>query len=210
ERYSLLGSAWKRIAMIAAREGEPGEESVRETDALRQMLEAYGRAEELARTTSAANLYYPALNRIAAELRLAFLKGRLPSLDDARLAQARESLESQARHAPDFWSVAAQAELRLLEALAAGRLADAVPDIEAAWEDLNGRVPAPHCWDSVEAQARFVLSHYPRVKAGREAAEKKAAQRLLGMLGRYASAGSEAPAVARSARAQAPTSAGPS
>ncbi|HRO59498.1 MAG TPA: CHAT domain-containing protein, partial [Burkholderiaceae bacterium] len=204
ERYALLGSAWKRLAMISA--GEAGGRTG-EVEALQKMLEAYARAEELARTSSAANLYYPALNRLAAELRLAFLQGGLPALDDSRLVQARESLALQARQAPDFWSVAAQAELPLLEALVAGRLADALPAIEAAWADLNARVPAPRFWDSVEAQARFVLAHYPRVEAGREAAEKKAAQRLLEILERYAAF---TRAAARSARAQAPTSAGPS
>jgi hypothetical protein len=61
---------------------------------------------------------------------------------------------------PDFWSVVGLAELQVFKALAAGSLAEAVDGVLAELRDLQERVPAPSQWDSVHAEARFVLLPY--------------------------------------------------
>ena len=66
ERENLYGSAFKRLAMIEAAAGDP----VAERKAIEGMRRHYGKAEEIAKEKKAADLYYPAMNRMAAELAL--------------------------------------------------------------------------------------------------------------------------------------------
>src|SRR4029078_10630171 len=63
ERASLLGSAHKRQAMIAAIEGD----STPQTAALVSMKSDYERAETFGRANRIEGFYYPALNRLSAE-----------------------------------------------------------------------------------------------------------------------------------------------
>jgi len=176
ERESLLGSAWKRLAMVG--EGKAAQ------DALSHMVEHYARAETLARDEGAANLFYPIMNAIAGELRLTALRGQAGvALDGARVGAARQSLQDAVGRAPDFWSVVGLVELQWLEAVAAKRLAAARESVAAAFEDLAQRVPAPHLWKSARDQAHFVLAPYAAAAGGTEAAAAKALLKQLDELG---------------------------
>ena len=64
ERESLLGSAWKRLALVEAIAGRPRDELA----AIASMQASYAKAEARARDSHHPELFYPALNRMAAEL----------------------------------------------------------------------------------------------------------------------------------------------
>ena len=172
ERESLLGSAWKRLVLLETRT----DNAVASLQALEHMAAHYANAETLARQGQAVNLFYPAKNSISAELRLAFLHRRAPLLAADRLRAVRESLDQATREQPDFWSVAGQTELGLLEALAQGRLAGSGPALLDAFRELKLRVPATSSWESVYTDARFTLEPYQRVAS---APEQRAAVELL-------------------------------
>jgi hypothetical protein len=175
ERENLLASAWKRLAMASS--GKAAE------DALQKMAEHYGRAEALALQQGAPNLFYPVMNAIAGELRLAALRGRAGlALAPERVAAARQSLQAAATSAPDFWSVVGGVELQLLEAVAAHRLAAQRDSVSTGFADLAQRVPAPHLWRSVRDQWQFVLEPYAQAAGGAEAAAAKAVLKQLGAL----------------------------
>jgi CHAT domain-containing protein len=172
ERESLLASAWKRLAVASS--GKAAEE------ALEKMAVHYGRAEALALAGGAPNLFYPVMNAIAGELRLAGLRGQAgAAIDAARFAAARQSLQAAAARAPDFWSVVGGVELQWMEAACAGNLARVQAAVSAGFDDLAQRVPAPHLWRSVRDQAFFALEPYAKA-AG--ASEERAARALLKQL----------------------------
>ena len=185
ERESLLGSAYKRLAQVEGRRGKPGQAAAQE--ALEAMAHHYAAAEALARQTGADDLFYPAMNGMAAEVRVACLRGRLPVLDAARLQAATDSLQHKSTDDPDFWSVVGQTEVRVMQALAAGALADAAPGLLAALHELKGRVPAVWYWDSVHNNAQFTLEPYMAMKAC-PAREQAAAKGLLDALKAMATA----------------------
>jgi len=172
ERESLLGSAWKRLVLASS--GAAAEQ------ALQKMAEHYARAEGLALSEGAPNLFYPAMSAIAGELRLAAMRSRAgAAIAAARFAAARQSLQAAATSAPDFWCVVGGVELQWMEAVAAGALAKAQATVSAGFDDLAQRVPAPHLWRSVRDQALFVLEPYATAAGG---AEDKAARALLKQL----------------------------
>ena len=175
ETKSLLGSAYKRTALI---EGRAGRQKVA-LQSLKLMVREYAEAEAIARQTKAGNLFYPAKNSISAELRLAFLQKREPTIATERLSEVQASLDQAAHRAPDFWSVVGQTELRMLEALAQSRLVGLAPELIEAFRALKARVPSLSMWDSVYNEAQFTLVPYLDV-AGAE--EKRAAHSLLDAL----------------------------
>lgn len=176
EREGLLGSAFKRLAML---EGQSRQRAAR--SAMAQMAAHYHQAEELALKNNADNLYYPAMNRMSAELILNFSQPNWPGFAAADVAAVRQSLQKKVMEDADFWSVVGLTELHIYEALAQRQLAKALGDILAELQDLKARVSAPHLWDSVFAQARFTLQPY--IGASRiPAAEHEAANKLLAQL----------------------------
>ncbi len=175
ERESLLGSTHKRAALLHAKRRDHAAELA----ALRASSTHYAQAEAQARRTGADNLFYPAMNAIAVELRLALAQRQPIVLDAARVSGVRHSLQAKVERDPDFWSVAGVGELAMLEAMAAGRLADIRARVIAQVRDLAARVPAAWMWDSLLAQARFTLEPYARQS---RAAEKQAAHALLAEL----------------------------
>ena len=178
ERHSLLGSAWKRAAMLASRSRDPKAER----RALQQMAQHYGLAEAMEIACGSGRMYYPALNGMAAELRLAFLDKRQPELTGAHLALARDALQKAATQQPDFWCVAGQSELQLLQALAQGELSRVAPGLMQDLQALKARVPAVKMWDSFYAQARFILEAYLERTGAADAtsaANRRAAENLM-------------------------------
>ena len=201
ERESLCGSAYKRLAMI---EGAAGK-SAAEARAIAAMKEHYARAEALGRETHPSDFFYPALNRMAAEVVLNAGRGRKTALDAAQVTAVRRCLQTKVRDDPDFWGVVGLTELRLYEALAGGSLAAERASIEGEYQDLYERVKAAANWASVYDTACFVLPKYGKHAS---AGERKAADALLAFLQRLAepaehpeSAPSRRPAVGATARA---------
>ena len=182
ERLSLLGSAYKRLALIERQAGA----GAAEARALEGARAAYASAERAAEQ-SGEDLFYPGLNRVAIEL-LERETGRdmeretargsprdTGGFDAADNARVLASLKAKAQNDPDFWSVVGLIEFDLYQALAAHRLAAAAPALTAAYDDLHSRVPARTFWSSVADQARFVLD--PLGERGSEA-ERRAVRAL--------------------------------
>ena len=172
ERHNLLGSAWKRKAILSG---------YRDGDALRQSVAAYEAAEKAVRAAGAKDLHYPLANVIAVRLCLALCAGGdARSALAGRIDEARASLQAQAA-TPDFWSVVGLVELEWLQAVAEGRLGAALTGIRNGFADLAQRVPAPHMWRSVRDQAHFVLDAYlERKEPG--PGEQRAAKAILKQL----------------------------
>ena len=179
ERLSLIGSAFKRRAMILRAAGGTTEQI---TDAITKMRNHYAEAEAVG--GDAADVFYPALNRIAADLALAAPQGyRLPD-DPAQIAAVRQALDAKERDDPDFWSLAGQLELRCYEALAAGRLHAALKDLLSDYQDLWLRVSSHSYWASVCDQLEFVL--HDQLVRDDKSAECKAAEALVEAIRGYA------------------------
>jgi CHAT domain-containing protein len=172
ERETLCGSAYKRLALIEADSRRTREER----QALQMMKQHYARAEQLGRDGRLSDVFYPALNRIAAELVMEAGRPEWRGLDPRAVAAVRQSLASKVRDDPDFWSVAGQAELSMFEAVGRGTLAKKRASIEADYADLHVRVSAPWMWASIRDQAQFVLVKYA---TRAPTAEQNAARALL-------------------------------
>jgi hypothetical protein len=179
ERESIAGSACKRLAMV---EDEAGSHAAA-LAAVRRMQGHYARAEQMARAADAPDAYYPALNRIAAELVSEAGASGWRGLDSASLAGVRQRLADKTRDDPDFWSVAGLTELRLYEAVAARALAAAQDAVTQEYEELHRRVSGTNYWRSLYDTARFVLDPYAE-RSG--VAEKKAAAAVVALLEGYA------------------------
>ncbi len=181
ERHSLCGSAYKRLAMIERREGDAAAEQA----ALTLALQAYERAETLARASEAPDLFYPALNRMALELVAERSNRAWKGFKPEATAAARRSLMDKARLDPDFWCYANLIEVDVYEAVASRQLASAVGALLVRFGELHGRVSSVANWGSVSDNASLVLLPY---MAGAPTAEKAAAKRLLDQLEAYVKA----------------------
>jgi hypothetical protein len=137
------------------------------------MWQHYSAAETVARATQTRPFFYPAMNRIAAQLALS--DGATP-LDKDEITAVRESMSSVS---PDFWSVVGQTELDVFVSMAAGRLSRDVANLIEDFRKHHGRVQNPRMWGSVVDNARFVSCRYRRRPDG---SERTAADRLLGQL----------------------------
>jgi len=180
ERESLVGSTYKRLAMIESDAG-------READALAaiaRMKRHCEAAAKLARDSAAAEAFYPTLNHLAAELAADAAQPGWPGLDPATVAAVRQNLADKTRDDPDFWSVVGLTDLRLYEAVAARALAPQAASLEADYSELHGRVAAPRDWRSVHDSARFVLDRYAR--RANSSAEKKACAHVVALLEGFA------------------------
>ena len=172
ERWSMLGSAYKRLAMVLDAAGEPS------SNAIAEMKSRYRQAEQAGRKAKLPNVFYPMLNLIAAEL-VSRGRARKP-LGPDRVTEIRQALELQMRDDPEFWAAAGQIELTMYEALASSEgLSSRLRQIMVAYRDLNARVKAKSMWASVYDQAGFVL---PRAIPRTAKAEMRAAAQLLELL----------------------------
>jgi hypothetical protein len=175
ERESLLGSAYKRLVMVEGRAKRP--QAAREALAL--MAAHYAAAAKIARASGAGNLFYPAKSGISAALRLAYLEGREPVIGAERFREVHASLDHAATSAPDFWVVAGQIEIKVLEALVQHRLSEAATALTEDFRQLKTRVPAASMWDSVYNEAQFTLEPYQAYQKTARPAEVRAAAELL-------------------------------
>ncbi|MDT4859111.1 hypothetical protein FQZ97_936100 [compost metagenome] len=180
ERESLLGSTWKRMARLEGMAGTSG--AAAKARAVDRMAEHYRRAEALALKSGQADLFYPALNLVAAELLARGRDHQWPGFGTERLQRVRQSLERQQREDPDFWSVVGLPELSVYEALANHSLLAQLPSILSSLDDMHQRAGTAWMWASVADQLGFVLEHLDGVTR----ADQQAADELLDVLNRYA------------------------
>jgi CHAT domain-containing protein len=179
ERESIAGSACKRLSLVESAAG-------REAPALaavKRMKTHYARAEALARAADADELYYPALNRMAAELVTDAAQAGWGGFDPADTAFVRQRLAEKTRDDPDFWSVAGLTELRVYEAVAARALAPVQASIADEYSELHRRVSGTNFWRSLYDTTRFVLDRY---QARTNAAERRACADLVNLLEGFA------------------------
>ena len=185
ERWNLVASAHKRLALVEARGQDPSAERA----ALDSALQAYARARRLIEEGGAGHAYYPALNEIAIALRLALADGAAAPVQAlaAAFEAAQRSLQACVDSAPDFWCYAGLIEHDLLQAVAGSALAGQADGLKTRFAELHGRLSAPYTWASVADQARFLLGPYAE-HAGKTArqAEQAATQGLLGLLEGFA------------------------
>jgi triacylglycerol esterase/lipase EstA (alpha/beta hydrolase family) len=191
DRLSLRGAAYKRLVLIAEAAGNGPDEQ----RALENMRKSFAAAERIGRERG---LFRPALERMAADLVLGSQQRKGGVLATEDLDAVAKSLDVIGT-SPDFGAVFARAELRLYEALDSHTLAappprasagtngpDAPPtevdQIIAQLAELHASVGAPHLWEWVRDQVRFVLVRY----RNRTPEEVKALESLLAVLERWA------------------------
>ncbi|MBK7664677.1 MAG: CHAT domain-containing protein [Sterolibacteriaceae bacterium] len=155
ERYSMMGSAQKRLALL-----QTGHEARRQF--LRQMAFAYSMAARLAREAGATDDPYPLINAWTALIVLGWQGGRLAAADlpPATLEQGLPRIEATIparRRSSDFWERAVAGDCALLRLIARHDEANATggPDIEAvarAYLDAAKIAVGPREWNSVLSQ----------------------------------------------------------
>jgi tetratricopeptide (TPR) repeat protein len=180
ERESLCGSAYKRLALLEAAAKRPRQEA----QAIRNMLEHYGRAEALGRKNR-LDFFYPAMNRMAAELALQAGPRTLSGFMSRAFDEVRQALADKTHEDPDFWSVVGLIELDVYKALASRNLAGELDDISRAYDDLHKKLSTTWTWKSVYETGRFVLPKYAaRASAGERTAANALLKTLAGFAGR--------------------------
>ena len=182
ERLSLCGSAQKRLAMLERKAGDKAAED----KALQAMSDWYGRAEEVGNEGASPNVFYPALNKMAAECVLHAGDTAWPGFNASHLVSLRQTLEQKRLNDPDFWSEIGVAELSLYEALAKRSLTTRLPAIRDEYAHLHQRANDPRQWGSVCDQLDFVLPRYIERVAQTDLAEVEAAEALLAEVKGYA------------------------
>ena len=182
ERLSLCGSAQKRLAMLERKAGD----RAAETRALTAMCEWYGQAEIIGSAGESADVFYPALNKMAAECVLHAGDTAWPGFNASHLVSLRQTLEQKRLNDPDFWSEIGVAELNLYEALAKRNLATRLPAIQNEYAHLHQRANDPRQWGSVCDQLDFVLASYVERIAQTDPAEVEAAEALRAEVKGYA------------------------
>ena len=182
ERLSLCGSAQKRLAMLERKAGDRAAED----KALQAMSDWYGRAEIIGSAGESADVFYPALNKMAAECVLHAGDTAWPGFNASHLVSLRQTLERKRLNDPDFWSEIGVAELYLYEALAKRNLTMRLPAIRDEYAGLHQRANDPRQWGSVCDQLDFVLPSYVERIAQTDPAEVEAAEALLAEVKGYA------------------------
>jgi hypothetical protein len=156
----------------------------KELAAITAMREQYAAAEDLAHTTGGQDLFYPALNCMAAELIVDAGQPGWKGLARARIAEVRDSLDRKIARDPDFWAFVGLIELRLYDAIAHKRLAKVLDSIVKEYDELHARDGAGG-WDSALDQLDFVLPKYiSRASPPEKAAAAELRARFKAIVGR--------------------------
>jgi tetratricopeptide (TPR) repeat protein len=182
ERLSLCGSAQKRLAMLERK----ARDRAAETKALTAMSDWYRQAEIIGSEAKSADVFYPAINKMAAECVLHAGDSVWQGFGEQSLASLRQTLEQKRLNDPDFWSEIGFAELTLYEALAKRSLATSLPVIRDEYAHLHQRANDPRQWGSVCDQLDFVLPSYIERLGQADLAEVEAAEVLLAEVKGYA------------------------
>jgi len=98
---------------------------------------------------------------VAAEVVLGSTSGqRRPKLPSSVFEEARRSVEAKNKKDPDFWSLVAEPELRLYEALLGGTISRHAAAVVKQLRDVHRRSQGAKEWSSVEDTLRFVVDPY--------------------------------------------------
>ena len=177
ERLNLLGSAWKRLALLEREAGSAHRDD--EQRALLASRTAYLQADALASTQGEGERAYPLANVWALSL---CLPDAATAFGDADRKALRAALKAKAAVSPDFWSQVGQVETDMLQAASEGQLAARRKALERGFVDLHAMYRAQRDWSSVADQAALVLG--PRAKG--RSPEALAAAGLLALLRSHA------------------------
>jgi hypothetical protein len=173
ERFSLLGSACKRKAWIAAPSERPAP--------LGEMRDWYRKAADRAQA-SGNILAYPTLNWIAALIALDWHGTPVPAGDRKRaeteMAELLPHLQRKVESRADMWDLASLADLELTAALWSGDLSASVDKLLADY-DLVRRLASPREFESVREHLDFLLD----MARDRNAAAAASLERLTRGLG---------------------------
>ena len=176
ERENLLGRAYKSRAMSEAR----GARAAASTDALERTIKHFGAALSLAGTTRPAWAFEAGKTLLGAELRLALMHKRRPTLAPGRIEAMRDLMGPEsADHDLDLATTINPFELRWLEGVATGTLAHVAPDLVASLSELAAGASAAPLWAPALAEARFILEPYLMLA---DAAERAAVKEVLSCL----------------------------
>jgi len=180
QKVVLLGSAYKRLAMVTWRQ-RGGEKARDASAAARKCAECFREALHRSQAADPVGTFYPARAALGAELVVAMIeRGKAEAPADAIEAVVRMT-QCAAEARPDFWTIAGVSYVQVVQGLLEGNLAGRRPAIEAEFGDLHDRVPAPRLWDSVHNEVQFMLDVYrglPRLRAE----EREAVDGLLALL----------------------------
>ncbi len=174
ERLNLLGSTWKRLALLERGDGPARRPE--EQRALQASLAAYLQADALAHTGDEAQRAYPLANAWALTLCLA---GRVAPFDQALQQALHAALSANDRGSPDFWTRVGLIEFDLLQAASLGKLAERQTRLQAAFTDLHAQHGSPRDWSSVADQAGLALGAYASRRGRGAAAEESRAARAI-------------------------------
>ena len=200
ERENLLGSTHKRLALLERRAKRPAEMARQ----IGLMKRHYAAAERMARAASSSkgkhplSLFYPAMQRIAAQLATGERGAGDETVDDETIEAIRESMKSST---PDFWSVVGQTELDMYSAASRGSLASQLKELEKDFNRHHVQVASSRMWSSVLDNARFALEGY---RARASSPEKAAVDRMLTHLEKLAGRSEAAPVASKRVRKVAP------
>lgn len=180
----ICGSAQKRLAMLERIAGD----QVAERAALNSMKRWYGEAEQFGYKSSLNNVFYAALNRMAADCVLGVAEVGWKGFETDDLNQVRHILAQKIQDEPDFWGLCGVIELEIYEILANCnlRLADRIIAITSDFRDLHGRIKDPGPWQSLSDQMQLVLIPYINEKSQSDPAEADSARTLLEMINSFA------------------------
>jgi tetratricopeptide (TPR) repeat protein len=157
ERFTLIASAWKRLAMIARLAGDADIER----SCIQAMDEPLRQAEALAGGPVDPAWRYAVLGRLAAAVRLRPLGPETQAMASERWLGLQTQLDVDALESPDFWSLAGRIELDLLHQLLHDPNGPNAQDIAARYADLHNRAPACSEWRSVSDELEFVFGASP-------------------------------------------------
>jgi tetratricopeptide (TPR) repeat protein len=151
ERYSLLGSAYKRKAWIAA----PSER----VEPLGAMRDWYLKAADRARDCVGI-LAYPTLNWVGALMALDWHGTPIPAADrkraEAEMAELLPHLQLNVQSREDIWNRASLADLELTAALWSGDLSARVEKLLCDYDDVR-RLASLREFESVREHLDFLL-----------------------------------------------------
>ncbi|WP_213998598.1 CHAT domain-containing protein [Arsukibacterium sp.] len=196
ERFSLLGSAWKRRVMLIdktppvktptkrAQQSAKPTTAPELTAALEQMVAAYQQAADL----TANDVFYPLSQLYLAKLRLHWLDAKHEAPTDDDWQKLQQLYQQQAEQEADFWNHVGPLEAAIWQAMQQQQLHLTLPEVSTQLQELKLRVSSVHWWQSVRDTAEFMgKSYVQHIQQNNLAdAENTAVEQLMQLLAQFA------------------------
>jgi tetratricopeptide (TPR) repeat protein/pimeloyl-ACP methyl ester carboxylesterase len=178
KRYSIIGIAQRRLSK--SYQDSRCQEAML---ALAQAQKYYEHAIESAMKEEAKYKYYPLRAKLACILRKALLQRqfRPDTLGEPEVLQLDDLIRKAVTEDPDFWSIVAQSEFKMMTALPLKELHKRQLPIQNALKDLQKRISAPRFWLYVYDDALFLLEPYQQLMRD-VPQEQNAAAEILAVL----------------------------